>query len=333
MTIKKAKELIKIILQKNHLNIMLHGSMGIGKSDCIKQIAQELNWKFSDIRLSMMMPSDLLGIPYPDKTHTKASWLYPNIFPPPKSKENYIILLDEIGLASASVQGASYRICLDRSLGEHYILPEGVRLIAATNKITDQSLVQRMSKALANRFVHFFIEPDLESWKEWAFRNNVNEMVIGFLTFKSNMLFRDPKSEEFAFCTPRSWTYLSRLLNFGITDQDALGGAVGESAASEFLAYTEIYAKLPDVNKILQGEKVLVPNEPSILYALSSSLVVKSNKKNIENIFKFCEQIPKEFHILTIRDIARKDEDIIRAYPKYTNWLDEFGKFYEDNNH
>ena len=312
---------------------MLHGSPGVGKSQALKQIADELGWKFIDIRLSMLMPSDLLGLPYPDEKHEKTNWLWPSMFPPPNSKDNYILLFDEIGLANVSVQGASYRICLDRSLGEHYKLPSGVRIVAATNLITDSSHVQQMSKALANRFIHFYIEPNLKSWKEWAYKNNIDGRIIGFLNFKEDMLYRKPNIEDHAYPTPRSWFFLSRLLEFGIIDEEAIDGTVGKGAASEFLSYLEVYQKLPDVNKILSGKNVAVPKEPSILYALCSSLVTKADKQNITNIFKYCEKMPVDFHVLTIRDISRKDDEkgsLLNCYSGFNKWLEKHDALFND---
>lgn len=328
MNLKTAKELLKKIIEKDHLAIMLHGSVGIGKSECIKQLAEETNHKFLDIRLSQMGPQDIQGLPYPDKTRTKTNWLRPDMFPPPDSKDNYILLFDEIGLASVSVQGASYRICLDRSLGDYYTLPDGVKIIAATNKITDESFVQKMSKALANRFIHWEIEPDFESWKDWALKNNINEKIIGFLNWKPDFLFKFPKIEEYAFPTPRSWTFMSKMLDMGIDNEEALSGTVGEGTASEFFTYIEVYTKLPDIKKILKGEKVNIPKELSVQYALSSSLVYYANKKNIENIFKFCEKLPQEIYLLTIKDIICKDETITSGYSKINDWLEKYDKFF-----
>lgn len=331
MTIGDAKKYLKKILKQNHMPVLLWGSPGLGKSMICKQIAEEFGWKFIDIRLPLLMPSDLLGLPYPDPTHTKANWLYPSFFPDPNSKENILILFDEIGNASMSVQNSCYRIILDRSIGEHYKFPENVRMVAASNKETDKSGVGKFSAALANRFTHFFIEADLDSWKEWAFQNGINEKIIGFLNFKQTMLCKEPNIEDKAYPTPRAWEKVSKLLDWGIWDDDVIAGTVGKGTASEFFSYLEVYAKLPDINKILAGEKVEVPKEPSTLYALESSLAIKANKKNIENIFNYTERMPQEFQILTIRDIARKDDSIVRCLEKLSKWMSNNKKYFDDD--
>lgn len=330
MNITKAKQLLKQILIKNHLPVLLWGQPGVGKTAICRQIAEELNWKFLDIRLPLLTPSDILGIPFPDKEHKRTNWLYPSFFPDPESEENYLILFDEIGNSTMAVQNSCYRIILDRSISDQYKFPPNVRMVAASNREKDKSGVGRFSQALANRFIHFYIEADLNSWKSWALVNNINEKIIGFLTFKPDMLCKEPNIEDKAYPTCRSWEYVSRLLSFGITDEDAISGAVGQGASSEFLSYLEVYSQLPDVNKILRGEKVPVPKELSALYALSSSLVIKSTKTNINHIFDYCAKMPKEFEVLTLRDIARKDESVFNAYSEKKDWLDKHSYLFDE---
>jgi hypothetical protein len=137
--------------------------------------------------------------------------------------------------------------------------------------------------------------------------------------------------EDKAYPTPRSWSKLSKLLDWGIWDDEVISGTVGKGAATEFFSYIDVYANLPDIGKILAGEKVPVPKEPSTLYALSSSLVIKSDKKNIENIFNYAERMPAEFQILTIRDIARKDDSILRGLDKFIGWMNKNDIFFNDD--
>ena len=332
MNIKSAKNNLQRILKlKEHLPVLLWSSSGIGKSEICKQIAEEFGWKFIDIRLPLLLPSDLLGLPYPDKEHKRAKWLYPDFFPDPDSKEKTLILFDEIGNSPITVQSAVYRIILDRSVGEHYHFPKGVKMVAASNLITDQSGVNRLSKALANRFTHFFIEADFDAWKEWSLSHGVNEKIIAFLNFKSNLLSTSPKVEEQAFATPRSWMKVSNLLNSNIIDENIIAGTVGPGVAAEFFAYIEVYGRLPDINRILNGNKVDIPKEPSVLYAVSSSLSLRATEKNIENIFNFCKQLNEEFHILTIRDIARRDEKILQGYSRIDEWISKYDKYFDDD--
>ena len=332
INIKQAKQYLRKILESDeHLPVLLWGQPGIGKSQCIQQVANELGWEFIDIRLPLLMPSDLLGLPYPSKDHTRANFLYPAFFPDPNSKKKYIILFDEIGNAPMTLQSAAYRIILDRSIGEHYKFPKGVRMIAASNREKDKSGVGKFSQALSNRFVHFFINAEYDSWKEWAIRNNINEKIIGFLKDFPQHLCVEPKIEEKAYATPRSWEYVSKLMNIKVGSEEMIAGAVGEGVQNEFFSYMEVYGRLPDIDKILKGEKEKVPTEPSILFALSISLVMKATKKNVPNIFKYCKGMKKEFEVKTIKDLANRSDDIFEAYPQHREWLNKHNEFFNDD--
>ena len=331
MNISDAKKNLKQILTTDGLSVVLWSAPGIGKSSICKQIAEELGWKFIDVRLAMLMASDLQGIPYPDQNHEKTNWLIPSFFPPQDSKDFYLILFDEISNAPISVQHAAYRLILDKEVNDSYKFPPNAKIVAAGNREEDNCGVQRFSNALANRFIHFNIEEDFESWKLWALRNKINDKVIGFLNWKPNMLYKAPKIEAKAFPTPRTWEMVSDLLNSGIDDDEVLGGTVGEGTASEFITYMEVYTKLPDIKKILSGKSFEVPKEMSVLYALSSSLVSHAAKDNIDNIFKYCEKLPQEMHLLTIRDIIRQDEDVANDSLKLDAWIGKYGELFTND--
>jgi hypothetical protein len=150
-------------------------------------------------------------------------------------------------------------------------VPEGWFIVAAGNRAEDRAAVSQMPAPVANRFIHFNVESDLSSWKEYAIGGGVNEQIVSFLNFRPQLLFSFNKNAT-AWPSPRSWDFANTLLDIGL-DVDA---AVGEGAAAEFYAYQSIYSRLPDVDAILNGEKIDVPKEPSLMYAVCGSLVSRA---------------------------------------------------------
>ncbi|DAB29884.1 MAG TPA: ATPase, partial [Sulfurimonas sp. UBA12504] len=65
----RASELTQMIsaLVTQKVPTFLWGAPGIGKSSIVKQIAIEKEMGFIDLRLSLMDPTDLKGIPFYDK--------------------------------------------------------------------------------------------------------------------------------------------------------------------------------------------------------------------------------------------------------------------------
>ena len=324
-------------------SVMLWGQPGVGKSQAVRQIGDLISQNtgkqvvVTDVRLLLFNPIDLRGIPVADADRQLAIWLKPKIFDMNKGKDYInILLLDEISAAPQSVQAAAYQITLDRKVGEHQ-LPDNCIVLAAGNRITDKSVAYKMPKALANRLLHFNVESKFKSWKAWAIRNDINPIVIGFLSFKTDALNKfDPDREDLAFATPRSWEMVSNLLN-NINDNvneiyPLVRGLVGTGVASELRTFANVFHQLPDIKEIFAGETFDVPKDPSVVYALCSAMVnyVKNNQddlRGIANSVEYMRYMPRDFAIMLIQDyqlISDKFASKIRKMP-------EFAKLVSDN--
>ena len=168
------------------------GPPGVGKFSIVKQIAAESGWGFLDLRLLLLNPIDLRGIPYPNRETRQADWLAPSFLPHvERDGAAGIILYDEITAAPRAVQAAAYQLILDRRVGE-YTLPEGWRQVAAGNRAQDKGVTNQMPAALANRMIHFEVTCSLEDWKHWAIPNMIDHRVISFLNFRPELLYRFP---------------------------------------------------------------------------------------------------------------------------------------------
>ena len=255
-----AINLIKVCMTSRR-PIFLWGPPGVGKSDLMVQIGDsfgmfdeagnELTKKrpVVDMRLLLMDPTDLKGIPYYDPILKTMKWAQSNELPTVETGlENAILFLDEMNAAPPSVQAAAYQLILNRRIGEYH-LPEGVDIVAAGNRESDRGVTYRMPSPLANRFVHLEVEANFEDWQAWALDRNVHPDIVGFLTKHTQKLFTfDPKSGDKAFATPRSWAFLSDLIfnseaiGLGEVDQTTLvAGTVGEGLAIEFLQHRKFY--------------------------------------------------------------------------------------------
>lgn len=320
-------------------SFMLWGAPGIGKSDSLKAIkkyVEETTGKrvnVTDVRLLLFNPVDLRGIPVPDDTKTLAKWLKPQIFQMDPSDDIInILMLDEISAAPPSVQASAYQITLDRKIGEHK-LPDNCYVICAGNRLQDKSVAYKMPKALANRLTHFEINADLDDWKVWAINNGIDSRIIGFLNWQPSKLhIFDSSSDDHAFPTPRSWETSNNYLNiYGSLDAafNCIAGSIGVGTAGEFKRYCKVFNKLPNIQDIFDGKEVEMPTQPDILYALSASIsghiAKESNNERLKNVIEFTIKMPKEFSVLTIKDIllipGMKQKFI--AIPSWMNWVSQ----------
>lgn len=281
--------------------VFLWGPPGIGKSDVVAEIAQELGGLVIDLRMAQMEPTDIRGIPYFNKDINKMDWAAPVDLPDEAISSQYpivVLFLDEMNSAPPAVQAAGYQLILNRRVGK-YVLPDNVVIVAAGNRDSDKGVTYRMPMPLANRFVHLEMRPDFTSWQQWAVNKGIHKDVVGYLSFAKQDLYDfDAKSSSRAFATPRSWCFVSDLLQDEDMDADTqfnlVSGAVGEGLAVKFVAHRKIAGRMPEPSDILSGKvKDLSVKEISAMYALTIAMcyelkdAVQNKKVN-----------SKEFHVM-----------------------------------
>jgi hypothetical protein len=264
---------------KKQRPLFMWGPMGIGKSELVEGITNEMQGLMIDLRMATMEPTDLRGIPFYNKDTGTMCWAAPVELPSEELAAQYpivVLFLDEMNSAAPAVQAAAYQLVLNRRVGT-YKLPKNVVIIAAGNRETDKGVTYRMPAPLANRFVHIEMRVDFDSWQAWAVEHRIHKDVVGFCSFAKQSLFDfDPKSPSRSFATPRSWTFVSELLEDGESDAtmtDLVAGSVGEGLAVKFMAHRKIASQLPSPTDILDGKvKELKIKEVSAMYSLVTSM-------------------------------------------------------------
>ncbi len=316
---KEVAEIVRQLTRKPHMPaIHIWGPPGVGKSRLCKQIADEDGIGFIDMRLSMMDPSDIKGLPFPEDGRTK--WLPPWEFP---RDGKGIFLLDEFNLAPPLVQASGYQFVLDRKVGE-YTLPEGWHIIAAGNRAEHGANIYKMAAPLRNRFIHIDFEVDLDDWRDWAINNNLRSEIVEFISFRPDLLFKfDSQRHDNAFPTPRTWEFMSQMIQ-GTGDMSAttrnklFAGTVGDGAALEFTSYLQIRTKLPNIDEILAGKDHVVDNDINVSYALVTGLVIRARNDQFERLLNYSEKIKsKEVAILMLRLMIQKDRKAIESAPSW----------------
>ena len=294
----RAKKSIRHAFKKKR-PIFMWGPPGIGKSDIVGQVTNELpKSKLIDIRLSLWEPTDIKGIPYYAANDNVMAWAPPQELPTAEmaKKYDYIVLfLDEMNSAAPAVQAAAYQLILNRKVGQ-YVLPDNVLIVAAGNREADKGVTYRMPAPLANRFVHIELAVDFDDWFAWAVNNNVHNDVVGYLTFSKKDLYDfDPKSPSRSFATPRSWSFVSELLEDELDEEtttDLVSGAVGEGLGIKFVAHRKVAASMPNPTDILSGKvKELKTKEISAMYSLTVSLCYELKEASDKGDKKFDSKV------------------------------------------
>jgi hypothetical protein len=291
------KSILRAFKKKRPL--FMWGPPGIGKSDIVGQITKQLkNSHLIDIRLSLWEPTDIKGIPYYAANDNVMAWAPPQELPTEEFAaqfDNIVLFLDEMNSAAPAVQAAAYQLILNRRVGQ-YKLPDNVLIVAAGNREADKGVTYRMPAPLANRFVHIELAVNFDDWFSWAVENKIHNDVVGYLTFAKKDLYDfDPKSPSRSFATPRSWSFVSELLDDDDdenTTTDLVSGSVGEGLAVKFMAHRKVASTMPNPTEILDGKvKEMKTKEISAMYSLTVSLCYELKEASDKNDKKFDDKV------------------------------------------
>ena len=249
-----------------HAAVMIWGPPGVGKSSIVAEVAQGAKMEIVDLRLSQLAPTDLRGLPVAEDG---ISHWYPPEFLPREGRG--VLFLDEVNMAPPTLQGVAQQLILDRRVGS-YVLPPGWFVWAAGNRKEDRAAVFDMPAPLANRFMHLEVHTDLPSWRSWAYDKGVPESVVAFVSYRPALLHA-LDTDSPAWPSPRSWEVAGALTAAGLP----VAPAIGETAASEFEAFTATLDRLPDIEAVLKGtDDPPLPSEPSVRYAAVTALAVRA---------------------------------------------------------
>ncbi|MGB3962799.1 MAG: MoxR family ATPase [Sulfurimonas sp.] len=325
---QNAKRSLEYLTQKK-VPVFLWGPPGIGKSSIVAQIAKEAQMGFIDLRLSLLDPTDLRGIPFFNTIKETALWAPPSFLPDGKV-ERGILFLDELNTAAPMVQASAYQLILDRKIGE-YTLPEGWAIVAAGNRESDRGVVFRMAAPLANRFVHLEMEVSVDDWKAWALKSEIHPAIIAFISHRPDTLFTFGNGNDSrSFATPRTWQYVNEVLACK-PDADLLlpmlAGAIGEDVAASFLGFLSVAGELPDLDAILDGTCKDVPSEAPALHILSAALSMRVNEatssKKLNALIEYTLALPGEFSVMIIQDLRERKIELDHLQ-SWTLWMKKF---------
>lgn len=300
---------------------LIYGAPGSGKSEQIHQ-AKDNDDLVIDCRLNILEAVDLRGMPYINSEKSIVEWAKPDFVPTDegflykgKIYTKGILFLDEINTAHPSVQNAALQLVHDRKVGPHH-LGKDWYIVAAGNRSEDRAHVSPLSGPLLDRFAVYDYMPDYITWSNWAIKNNVHDTVVGFISFRRELLLQ-PRLDEYSPSTnPRSWSYVSDCMKHGHVSLADIRACIGTPAA-EFMSYLDVFKSIPDMEKLISGKAKWKEDKSkiSVSYAISTSLAShvigsKNPEKIIENCMNIITNMSPEPAALFIRRIMNSNEKI-----------------------
>ena len=314
--------------------IHLISGPGLGKSSVVNQLAGEFEKDMGvpfaclEFFLNSKEAPDVggYGLPDEDKDGTKImSWTRAPWMPLADDPQHGFVFLDEFKQSQHDVQKVSAELLLNGKVNESR-LPITYMVLAASNRDGDRSGVNRELAFVTNRTMEIEIEPDLDSWVDWAERQGVHWGAIAFAKRRPGVIFSDKVPDTPGpFCTPRSFVKASVLMDRIPKDLfiEAAGGLIGEGTAAEFVAFMRVVDELPEYDEIVADPAgCRVPNisRPDALYAVMQMVAHNVTPDTATPAFKYITRLPQEFQVAGLKAAMRKSPHILRS-ADFAQWV------------
>ena len=290
MNIKKAKEQIKnamtayftkddldnyVISIEKQRPIFLVGPPGIGKTAIMEQIASELGVGLLSYSMTHHTRQSAIGLPfivhkeYAGKEYSITEYTMSEIIASiyelmeNSGVQEGILFLDEINCVSETLSPLMLQFLQYKVFGRHRV-PEGWIVVTAGNPPEYNDSVREFDVVTLDRLKKIEVEPDLEVWKEYAYKVGIHPAVMTFLDIKKDRFYSvESTIDGKSFVTPRGWEDLSKMLllfeQHGLkADEDLMIQYLqNRKIAKEFAVYYELFVKYKEdyqVGKILGGK-------------------------------------------------------------------------------
>lgn len=290
MNIKRAKQEIKntiqVYLTKNEHGeyeipsmrqrpVLLIGPPGIGKTQIMEQVARECRIGLVSYTITHHTRQSAIGLPFiSEKTYSGknvhvteytmseiVAAIYNKIEDTGLSEG--LLFIDEINCVSETLAPAMLQFLQYKTFGNHKI-PDGWIIVAAGNPPEYNKSVREFDVVTLDRVKKILVEPDYQTWREYAYKENMHPAILSYLELRNNCFYQmETTIDGKQFATPRGWEDLSRMMEVyerlgkSIT-ADLVGQYIQhERISREFAEYYELYQKYQQdyqITEILQGK-------------------------------------------------------------------------------
>ena len=300
---------------------------GVAKSAIGKSIAEKMEFRYMDIRLSMVDETDVGLYPVVSEVESGGKMIKCLDFVVPRwaieaNKQPTIIHFEELNRASQQVRNAALQILLERQIGTDFTFNDNVLMMSSGNLgDEDGTDVEEFDSALNNRLVHINHTLSVDEWLGDFANTNCHKLITSFIKAHPEQMYKSSENTK-AYATPRSWTMLSEFIvcNFGqdASPRDFLpllkevsSGYLGNSAV-KFVQYCEdmLNISINDVINNYDGikkdlEKYNRDKNSELIQSLKEIDITKLNKKQLDNVVKFLNNVgddEKTAYLLYILD-------------------------------
>ncbi len=333
--VAKLKKLVQFSAEMKRdvgMNVPLFvwGKHGIGKTEIVRQVAKAIDYDCVTLNLATQSPEELLGLPYIDKDSGVTRYARP-LWIKTDSKKPVVYFLDEINRAPKYTLQGMFNFILEGRIHTHNINPLDI-IIAAGNPETDEYDVTSFNdEAFFSRFAHVYFQPTHSEVLTYFAQVKCHDAIINVL--KDNMGMVETSVEKAqqikVKATNRMLEKIGHILayikpeDFEGIGYELIASMIGEDNAPIVISkYKEVAfvdnpsdiiedGKKPKV-KAVEIDKLTVLNAKIAGYIKEHYGDGKWPKKNLDNLVKYLDYIPKDVCVSFLKDLKTKGMDEIK---------------------
>ncbi len=204
--------------------VCLMGPAGIGKTEIVRQVAEEQGLAFLAYSVTHHTRQSAIGLPrlkeleLEGKTVPVTEYTMSEIIAEvyrvmgESGKKEGILFLDEFNCASETMRPIMLQLLQQKTFGPHAI-PQGWMLVLTGNPGEYNASASALDAVTADRMRLLWLKPDYPSWKEYMLRHRVHPVVLSYLDDHRNQFCVFEKGVDgTALVTARGWEDLSVML-------------------------------------------------------------------------------------------------------------------------
>jgi hypothetical protein len=348
----RLKEVTNVIVRSYSAqsNLLLLGKPGIGKTCTIEAFVDKMReriphfqmWPFYGPTMSPMdiqacMPDNATGTL---KVYSNAC--LPNSYRDPDACG--VVFIGEMLNTDPTTLKLLQKYVNGEDMNGVLRKPEGVMVVADSNRLEDKAGVMQQFRALLNRFLTLDVYTEAEDNTEYAAKHEWHPLVQSF--FRENPHLIDNYEEVFGgdrsrkgaddqaeegkrgiWASMRGWNRISKLEDASETLRSAvtleeLIGSVGKAPGIKYNTFKQMVGRLATIEEVLaHPEKVAVPEKIDELYALCMLVSLKCKEEHLEAIHTFAKRVQPDMQVFMLRTMMLRKNLKLVGTETYKKWI------------